>query len=186
MKYKLIFLILIFFTSVISDVNAQGRGPRKKSSNTTRPSKKGKPNKNKDTYNPKGAEKIKKKPLSEMPSPPGMPLRKLSSADIAAIKKITNNHGLFKCFDCADDIVKELKKRGISGEIIDLSVPKLGKYTFIKSKVKGDFITDEGKHRGILVQGKVYDNIHKEGIEYNTWLDDFEAYTDIKVDRTNF
>ncbi|MCD1258179.1 hypothetical protein B5M42_004910 [Paenibacillus athensensis] len=37
-------------------------------------------------------------------------------------------------------------------------------------------ISINGFHTGILYEDKVYDNIHKEGVPYQTWLDDFSGF----------
>ncbi|MEN7551831.1 papain fold toxin domain-containing protein [Rapidithrix thailandica] len=33
-------------------------------------------------------------------------------------------------------------------------------------------IAPSGLHRGVLVNGKVYDNIHKTGVDYQDWIND--------------
>lgn len=44
----------------------------------------------------------------------------------------------------------------------------------IFSKTQNDVISTNGYHYGIEVDGKVFDNIHTEGVDYNTWKSDFE------------
>lgn len=65
------------------------------------------------------------------------------------------------CFDSAEEIV--LRFQGGKG--------------FILSRTHGpaDPVAADGVHRGILFGGRVYDNIHKEGLPLDAWLADFEG-----------
>jgi hypothetical protein len=38
-----------------------------------------------------------------------------------------------------------------------------------------NLLVRNGFHTGILYEGKVYDNIHPNGISYQKWLDDFHG-----------
>lgn len=94
------------------------------------------------------------------------------SSIIPSIAKQFDN---FQCVDCADAIMDALKQEGISGEIVTLQArgrmdTQSGN---VWSDTAGKNISTNGHHRGVLVDGKVYDNIHTEGIDYNAWKNDF-------------
>lgn len=59
---------------------------------------------------------------------------------------------------------------------------------FILSKTQGttEPIAGDGVHRGILFNGRVYDNIHKRGLPLEAWLDDFEGLGERTVERHPF
>ena len=79
-----------------------------------------------------------------------------------------------QCVECADAIINALKAEGISGEIVTLQANST-KRGFIWSDTAGKTISENGHHRGVLVDGKVYDNIHTEGIDYDAWRADFDV-----------
>jgi RHS repeat-associated protein len=98
------------------------------------------------------------------------------------------NSQIFKCMECADEIVSTLKSQGISGQIVDVTTESSkGMRGNIWSDKAGDLISTNGKHRGVLVEGKVFDNVHTEGIDYDTWLKDFHTPSgELKVTKTDF
>ncbi len=90
------------------------------------------------------------------------------------IKNITRNFGNLACFECAAQVVKNLQKQGISGEVITLEA-NTTRRGFIFSQTANKVISQNGRHRAVLVEGMVYDNIHKSGIPFEKWLRDFEV-----------
>ena len=76
------------------------------------------------------------------------------------------------CVRCADALVDAFKSEGITGQIITLQ-SKQTKRGFIWSTSADKIIATSGMHRGVLDDGKVYDNIHKSGIDLNDWINDF-------------
>lgn len=64
----------------------------------------------------------------------------------------------------------------ISGQIVTLKTVSLEKmFGNIWSDTAGRNISTNGFHRGVLVDGFVYDNIHKAGIKYDDWIKDFHT-----------
>lgn len=57
---------------------------------------------------------------------------------------------------------------------------------FIWSDTAGKTISQNGFHTGIEFNGKVYDNIHTDGIEYEKWLDDFYATGERSIEFLDF
>ena len=45
----------------------------------------------------------------------------------------------------------------------------------MKCQVLLYYISYNGKHFAIEFNGKVYDNIHPNGIEFNEWISDFDS-----------
>jgi RHS repeat-associated protein len=94
---------------------------------------------------------------------------------------------LFTCKECAADLVKTLKKEGVSGEILDIKTNgNKGMALNIWSDSANAVISFNGTHRGVLVEGKVFDNLHPNGIGYEEWLKDLRSPTGYKVDKTPF
>jgi RHS repeat-associated protein len=113
----------------------------------------------------------------------------LSSRDIEGIaSEAASRHAVnFECMQCSADIVNALKDEGVSGSILDLEVKNGGKWTNIYSDKAGEVISTNGHHRGVLVGGKVYDNIHTKGISFEEWQKDFHTPSgQFKIDKTDF
>ena len=106
-----------------------------------------------------------------------MLMTKAPSSIIPAIAKQFDN---LKCIECAEAVVKALKKEGLSGEVIDFHPTRNGKKysTPVHSDKASDRISNSGLHRGVLIEGKVYDNIHTEGIDIDGWIKDKHHFGD--------
>jgi len=108
----------------------------------------------------------------------------VKTVDIPAITQQFDN---FQCMECADNVVSALKEKGISGEILEITTNgNKGMAGNIWSDVAGKNISTNGKHKAVLVDGKVYDNIHKDGIDYNKWIEDLFSPTGYTVNNTSF
>jgi len=77
----------------------------------------------------------------------------------------------FSCQDCARDILKELNSIGVEAKLREVVTP----YPNIYSVKKGTNIAEGGYHWGVEVDGKVFDNIHIDGIDASKWFSDFDA-----------
>ncbi|WP_432422754.1 papain fold toxin domain-containing protein [Terrimonas ginsenosidimutans] len=42
-------------------------------------------------------------------------------------------------------------------------------------------MSENGIHRGVLVEGKVFDNLNSHGMDYKEWIKDFHAARDLKI-----
>jgi len=104
-------------------------------------------------------------------------------APSSIIPSVAKQFDNLQCMECSDAIVSALKNEGISGQILEyrtLNAAGKPSATNIVSKTneaagKLDAISTSGVHRGVLTDGKVYDNIHPQGINYSDWVDDFES-----------
>ncbi len=97
----------------------------------------------------------------------------LASSEITRIAGKYNN---LECVECADDIIKQLNKYGLDYKQQSFSIKGLPNvsdtYLNVYSDTVGGIITENGFHTGILFNGKIYDNIHKNGITLENWLQD--------------
>ena len=89
-------------------------------------------------------------------------------------REITQKWENFDCVPCAKELASALKKKGHSGEIIELGTTAPGGVIGSAAKNYGQISTN-GRHVGVLVDGKIYDNIHKDGISFDKWIKDFEG-----------
>lgn len=103
------------------------------------------------------------------------------------IPSIARQFDNLQCMECADAIISALKTEGLAAEVLDVVTPKsTGMQANIWSDAAGMNISENGRHRAILVDGKVYDNIHPNGISYEDWFNDLHAPGGFEVQRTNF
>jgi hypothetical protein len=94
------------------------------------------------------------------------------------IPSVARRFGDFQCVECADAILAALKKEGIEDAKI-ISLQAKGRMDTRSGNVWSDTaqrtISTNGHHRGVLIDGKVYDNIHKQGVDVDTWKNDFHS-----------
>lgn len=84
------------------------------------------------------------------------------------IGNIVAKFELLECLECANAVMQWLKANEINGKIIRLKT-KYKDEDFILSdrlmrKGVNDSITINGKHYGVEVRGRVFDNLSSEGI----------------------
>jgi hypothetical protein len=90
--------------------------------------------------------------------------------------KIVVRFRLLQCKECAREVRQWLKENGISGKILLLrTVHPKARYIVSDRQSDEDSITDNGKHYGVEVKGKVFDNLSSYGLERETWLKDFSC-----------
>ena len=88
---------------------------------------------------------------------------------------ITAKFGNFKCYECAEELVSAFKNSGIKGTKIEIIGDTAKWGNIISDTLKGKVISTNGKHVGVRVGDIVYDNIHKNGIPYKDWRQDFHS-----------
>ncbi len=109
--------------------------------------------------------------------------RVLEAAEVSAVAaKVTGKYGLEQCVECANDLVKVLKRKGVEGQLIEINAATK-EFPYIMSATFGErqAISANGRHVGVLVNGIVFDNIHKTGLPYAKWLADFSAHGGILI-----
>ncbi len=103
------------------------------------------------------------------------------------ISEKASAYSLFKCVDCANDLVSTLKKNGLSGQIIEINTTSTHKMNanIWSDRIRGNISTN-GTHMGVLFNGKVYDNLNPKGIGYDDWIKDFFSPTGFNITKTDF
>ncbi len=103
------------------------------------------------------------------------------------LPKITKKYGLFKCVQCADEMVNLLKSEGVKGTLLEIrTIGSKGMAGNIWSDVMQTNISTNGRHQAVQVGNMVFDNVHKKGIEYNKWIKDFFSPTGYNIKKTKF
>jgi Papain fold toxin 2 len=94
---------------------------------------------------------------------------------------------VLQCRECAEKIRAALIAAGYHGKVVTI---KCGRRDFILclSYDGGkETITLNGQHIGVLVGGRVFDNLHPDGVLFENWLADFEGFGGISlVSETDF
>jgi hypothetical protein len=103
------------------------------------------------------------------------------------ITSIAKKYDNFKCMECADEIVETLKARGIKGEILEVvTKSNKGHSGNIWSDAANKNISINGRHKAILVEGKVYDNVNPNGLDYTKWVNDLFSPSGHTIKKTTF
>lgn len=89
------------------------------------------------------------------------------------ITRIAGNYKNLECVECADELMKYLKSIGQSGKRLNLTYGN--GYIIHNLYSTSEAISYNGKHSAILFNNKVYDNLFPNGIDYNDWINGFEA-----------
>ncbi len=110
---------------------------------------------------------------------PQHPLNKPNWTDEDIYEEISNIVGKFtnlQCDKCAKAMVKWLKQNGISWKILKLTTAN-PKERYILSDRQGgnESITENGKHYGVEVRGRVFDNLSSSGLTREDWIKDFHC-----------
>ena len=92
------------------------------------------------------------------------------------VGQIAIAYPLLECDKCAITIMQWLKSQEIEGVVLRLR-PKRRSEMFITSDRhgSGESITENGKHYGVEVMGKVFDNLSSVGLSKEAWLSDFHC-----------
>ncbi len=94
------------------------------------------------------------------------------------VSEIAQQFKIFQCVECAEAIKTWLKARNINGVHLRLKV--VGRGNFILSERwdgSQNAISQNGKHYGIEVRGKVFDNLSPFGLLRENWLKDFSCHS---------
>lgn len=96
-------------------------------------------------------------------------------------RRAASKYKNFQCVECSVNIVTNLKKAGINGEVLELVV-KEGPEV-IGAKLGDDFIqiSTNGVHKAVHVDGLVFDNIFKNGVPFDVWQKSIEVAPSAKA-----
>lgn len=90
------------------------------------------------------------------------------------------------CWECAEAVSQALLAAGYACERLLLeshSVDPPGCF-IVSNRVSDLTITENGRHYGVLVDGRVYDNLEPTGLELEAWRADFECAFELQLSRT--
>ncbi|MEH2325750.1 MAG: papain fold toxin domain-containing protein [Nostoc sp.] len=95
------------------------------------------------------------------------------------VGKIVTKFNLYKCDVCATAVMQWLRENGIEGKIIFIKTTKRKEYYILSKRLEGrginESITLNGKHYGVEVRGRVFDNLSMDGLTREDWIDDFSC-----------
>ena len=92
---------------------------------------------------------------------------------IEIAESVTKKYWNFECDTCAKELSETFTKNGI--ENTSVKIQWNPKY-WLQSNLLQQNISTNWYHEGVRVWDTVYDNIHKSGIDYNGWEDDFGVW----------
>jgi Papain fold toxin 2 len=100
--------------------------------------------------------------------PSGDPLR------VAALA--AQGFEVLQCEECAARVKTAMQAIGQPGELIEIR-SKGGRRFLICLSYDGGAatITENGRHVAIRVSGMVFDNLHPDGMPFDSWIRDFDA-----------
>ncbi|MBZ8178565.1 papain fold toxin domain-containing protein [Oscillatoria salina] len=101
----------------------------------------------------------------------------LSDEEIyAEIGTITSQFQLLECDECALAVINWLTANGIEGKVLRLRTRYPDEDYIVSDRVDvAESITINGRHYGVEVRGKVFDNLSNEGMRREDWLNDFHC-----------
>ncbi len=81
-----------------------------------------------------------------------------------------------ECARCAIAVMQWLKDRRIEGKIIKLRTRKRNDFFIISDRFSpNESVTDNGVHYGVEALGLVFDNLSREGLSREAWINDFSC-----------
>jgi Papain fold toxin 2 len=95
------------------------------------------------------------------------------------ISKIVEPFRILECDRCAKAIIKWLEANEIKGKILRLRTRYKDDDFIISDRLERRGITESitlnGQHYGVEIEGRVFDNLSKEGLTKDEWLKDFHC-----------
>jgi hypothetical protein len=85
-------------------------------------------------------------------------------------KAITQKHGQYQCVECADELVAACKAKGINGKRLQITTENEMPLGLRDLDLQ---VSHWGRHDGVQIGDKVYDNIFKDGILRQDWENAF-------------
>lgn len=86
---------------------------------------------------------------------------------------------LLHCEECAVNLRRWLKQRDISGKLWRLSTRYDYEDFILRDRLEqrgyAETITENGTHYGVEVYGKIFDNLSREGLSLEDWINDFSS-----------
>lgn len=96
-----------------------------------------------------------------------------------AIGNLVIRFPLLHCEECASTLKEWLKQRKINGKLWRLSTRYDDEDFIISDRLEqqgcSETITENGVHYGIEVSGKIFDNLSRQGLSLEDWIEDFSS-----------
>lgn len=95
------------------------------------------------------------------------------------IGNIVSQFELYQCYECARAVMQWLTGNEIEGKMIELKTRYHDEDYIISDRLGNDeSITINGKHYGVEVRGRVFDNLSPNGMIRDDWLKDFHCQSE--------
>ncbi len=92
------------------------------------------------------------------------------------ISKIVSQFKNMQCDKCARAVMQWLEVNRIEGKILQLRTKRRNDFFIVSDRYSPDeSITDNGIHYGVEVLGLVFDNLSRQGLPRNEWINDFSC-----------
>lgn len=99
-----------------------------------------------------------------------------------AIGNLVIRFPLLHCEECASNLRQWLKQRGIPGKLWRLSTRYDNEDFILSDRLEqqgySETITENGVHYGVEVFGKIFDNLSRQGLSLEDWVNDFTSPSD--------
>ena len=92
------------------------------------------------------------------------------------LPEIAKKHKTFECKESANAMLQLIQKKKQNGSIIEIRYDGIGLHNAIWSESRSMVISEDGYHCGIMYNGRVYCNVHPEGLPYDIWCSDFVGF----------
>jgi hypothetical protein len=96
-----------------------------------------------------------------------------------AIGNLVVRFPLLHCEECASTLKRWLKQRAIPGKLWRLSTRYDDEDFILSDRLEqqgcSETITENGVHYGVEVYGKIFDNLSKQGLSPEDWVNDFTS-----------
>jgi hypothetical protein len=104
-------------------------------------------------------------------------LCRLSTEEIyQALGNISSQYRNLECDKCAIALKSWSDANGIERKIIKLTTKKRNDFFIISNRYSdSESITDNGIHYGVEVFGLVFDNLSRQGLPRDEWINDFSC-----------
>lgn len=98
------------------------------------------------------------------------------------VGKIVERFSLLECDRCAKAVIEWLQENGIEFTLLRLRTRYEDEDYIVSERLERlgitESITNNGRHYGVEVQGRVFDNLSTDGISRADWLNDFHCPSD--------
>ncbi len=103
------------------------------------------------------------------------------SAAEKELENIARKYGKYQCLAAAKAMAKYLYEKKIDAKIVKLWYITDLKFPYLYSDSAQDVISTNGVHYGVLLNGKIYCNIHPKGLAKLEWINDFNCSRGRKI-----